>query len=91
MAHINLSREADAILIAPCSADFMAKLVHGGADDLLSLMCLARPVDKVPLLIAPAMNREMWDHPATQRNRRNCSRWLHGLGVGGRPGLWRNR
>jgi phosphopantothenoylcysteine decarboxylase/phosphopantothenate--cysteine ligase len=69
MAHINLSREADAILIAPCSADFMAKLLHGGADDLLSLMCLARPLDRVPLLIAPAMNREMWDHPATQRNR----------------------
>jgi phosphopantothenoylcysteine decarboxylase/phosphopantothenate--cysteine ligase len=69
MAHINLSREAHAILIAPCSADFMSKLLHGGADDLLSLMCLARPVDKVPLLIAPAMNREMWDHPATVRNR----------------------
>ena len=68
MAHINLSREADAILIAPCSADFMAKLLHGRADDLLSLMCLARPTDKVPLLIAPAMNREMWAHPATQRN-----------------------
>ena len=69
MAHINLSREADAILIAPCSADFMSKLLHGGADDLLSLMCLARPIDTVPLLIAPAMNREMWDHPATRRNR----------------------
>jgi phosphopantothenoylcysteine decarboxylase/phosphopantothenate--cysteine ligase len=68
MPHINLSREADAILIAPCSADFMAKLLHGGADDLLSLMCLARPIDKVPLLIAPAMNREMWAHPATVRN-----------------------
>ncbi|MFI5446705.1 bifunctional phosphopantothenoylcysteine decarboxylase/phosphopantothenate--cysteine ligase CoaBC [Polaromonas sp. UC242_47] len=68
MAHINLSREADAIVIAPCSADFMAKLLHGRADDLLSLMCLARPMDKVPLLIAPAMNREMWAHPATQRN-----------------------
>ena len=68
MAHINLSREADAILIAPCSADFMAKLLHGAADDLLSLMCLARPIDKVPLLVAPAMNREMWAHPATQRN-----------------------
>ncbi|WP_341918498.1 bifunctional phosphopantothenoylcysteine decarboxylase/phosphopantothenate--cysteine ligase CoaBC [Polaromonas sp. YR568] len=68
MAHINLSREADAIVIAPCSADFMAKLLHGRADDLLSLMCLARPIDKVPLLIAPAMNREMWAHPATQRN-----------------------
>jgi phosphopantothenoylcysteine decarboxylase/phosphopantothenate--cysteine ligase len=68
MPHINLSRQSDAILIAPCSADFMARLVHGRADDLLSLMCLARPMDKVPLLIAPAMNREMWAHPATQRN-----------------------
>lgn len=68
MAHINLSREADAILIAPCSADFMAKLVHGRADDLLSLMCLARPTGSVPLLLAPAMNREMYAHPATRRN-----------------------
>ena len=68
MAHINLSREADAILIAPCSADFMAKLLHGRADDLLSLMCLARPIESVPLLLAPAMNREMWAHPATVRN-----------------------
>jgi phosphopantothenoylcysteine decarboxylase/phosphopantothenate--cysteine ligase len=68
MAHINLSREADAMLIAPCSADFMAKLLHGRADDLLSLMCLARPIEQVPLLLAPAMNREMWAHPATQRN-----------------------
>ena len=48
MPHINLSREADAIVIAPASADFMAKLLHGRADDLLSLMCLARPLDKVP-------------------------------------------
>ena len=68
MAHINLSREADAIVIAPCSADFMAKLLHGRADDLLSLMCLARPIQDVPLLLAPAMNREMFAHPATQRN-----------------------
>ncbi|MFA7557633.1 MAG: bifunctional phosphopantothenoylcysteine decarboxylase/phosphopantothenate--cysteine ligase CoaBC [Hydrogenophaga sp.] len=68
MAHINLSREADAIVVAPASADFMAKLIHGRADDLLSLMCLARPLDRVPLLLAPAMNREMWAHPATQRN-----------------------
>jgi phosphopantothenoylcysteine decarboxylase/phosphopantothenate--cysteine ligase len=68
MPHINLSREADAILIAPCSADFMAKLLHGRADDLLSLMCLARPINTVPLLLAPAMNREMWAHPATVRN-----------------------
>jgi len=68
MPHINLSREADAIVLAPCSADFIARLVQGRADDLLSLMCLARPMDRVPLLIAPAMNREMWAHPATQRN-----------------------
>jgi phosphopantothenoylcysteine decarboxylase/phosphopantothenate--cysteine ligase len=68
MPHINLSREADAILIAPCSADFMARLVQGRADELLSLMCLARPIATVPLLIAPSMNREMWAHPATQRN-----------------------
>jgi phosphopantothenoylcysteine decarboxylase/phosphopantothenate--cysteine ligase len=68
MPHINLSREAHAILVAPCSADFMAKLLHGRADELLSLMCLARPMDQVPLLVAPAMNREMWVHPATQRN-----------------------
>ncbi|MGA8784281.1 MAG: bifunctional phosphopantothenoylcysteine decarboxylase/phosphopantothenate--cysteine ligase CoaBC [Polaromonas sp.] len=68
MAHINLSREADAIVIAPCSADFIAKLLHGRADDLLSLMCLARPIGQVPLLVAPAMNREMYAHPATQRN-----------------------
>ncbi len=68
MAHINLSREADAIVIAPCRADFVAKLLHGRADDLLSLMCLARPLETVPLLVAPAMNREMWAHPATQRN-----------------------
>jgi len=68
MAHINLSRDADAILIAPASADFMAKLIHGKADELLSLMCLARPIQTVPLIVAPAMNREMWAHPATQRN-----------------------
>ena len=68
MPHINLSREADAILIAPCSADFIARLVQGRADELLSLMCLARPLHRVPLLLAPAMNREMWSHPATQRN-----------------------
>ena len=68
MAHINLTREADAMLIAPASADFIAKLVQGRADDLLSLACLARPIDRCPLLVAPAMNREMWAHPATQRN-----------------------
>jgi phosphopantothenoylcysteine decarboxylase/phosphopantothenate--cysteine ligase len=71
MAHINLSRDADAILIAPASADFIARLVQGRADDLLALLCLARPQSadqRVALLVAPAMNREMWAHPATQRN-----------------------
>ena len=68
MAHINLSREADAILVAPASADFMAQLVQGRAHELLSLLCLARPRERCPLLVAPAMNREMWSHPATQRN-----------------------
>ena len=68
MAHINLTREADAVLIAPASADFIAKLLHGRADDLLSLLCLARPIERCPLLVAPAMNREMWSHPATVRN-----------------------
>ena len=68
MAHINLSREADALLVAPASADFLAKLLHGRADDLLSLLCLARPPQRCALLVAPAMNREMWEHPATQRN-----------------------
>ncbi|CAN5173717.1 bifunctional phosphopantothenoylcysteine decarboxylase/phosphopantothenate--cysteine ligase CoaBC [soil metagenome] len=68
MAHINLSREADLMLIAPASADFIAKLAQGRADDLLSLTALARPAERVALLVAPAMNREMWSHPATQRN-----------------------
>ena len=68
MPHINLSREANAIVIAPCSADFMARLAQGRCDELLSLTCLARPSLSVPLLLAPAMNREMWVHPATQRN-----------------------
>lgn len=65
MPHIELSRTADAIIIAPASADFMAKLVHGLADDLLSTLCLARDC---PLLVAPAMNKQMWENPATQRN-----------------------
>ena len=68
MPHINLTREAHAVVVAPASADFIAKLAQGRADELLSLMCLARPIEKVPLLVAPAMNREMWAHPATQRN-----------------------
>lgn len=65
MAHIDLSRDCDAIVIAPASADFMAKVAQGLADDLLSTLCVAR---ECPLLIAPAMNRQMWDNPATQRN-----------------------
>lgn len=67
MAHIDLTRAADAILIAPATADCMAKLAHGLADDLLSTMCLARPAH-VPLAVAPAMNMEMWQNAATQRN-----------------------
>ena len=65
MAHIDLTRAADAILVAPASADFLAKLAQGHADNLLSTLCLAR---ECPLLVAPAMNRQMWEHPATQRN-----------------------
>ncbi len=68
MAHIDLTREADAVLVAPASADFIARLAQGRADDLLGLLCLARPIERCPLLLAPAMNREMWAHPATQRN-----------------------
>ena len=65
MAHIDLSRDCDGIIIAPASADFMAKVAHGVADDLLSTLCLAR---ECAMLIAPALNRQMWDNPATQRN-----------------------
>lgn len=65
MAHIEFSRDADAILIVPASADFLAKLAHGMADDLLSNICLARTC---PLMVAPAMNMQMWEKPATQRN-----------------------
>lgn len=65
MPHIELSRKADAILAAPASADFIAKLAHGFANDLLSTLCLAR---ECPLMVAPAMNRQMWENAATQRN-----------------------
>jgi phosphopantothenoylcysteine decarboxylase / phosphopantothenate---cysteine ligase len=65
MAHIDLSREADAILVAPASADFLARLAAGQSNDLLTTLCLARDI---PLLVAPAMNRQMWQQPATQRN-----------------------
>jgi phosphopantothenoylcysteine decarboxylase/phosphopantothenate--cysteine ligase len=65
MGHIELSRGKNAVVVAPATADFIAKLAHGLADDLLSTACLAR---ECPLLIAPAMNRQMWDNPATRRN-----------------------
>ena len=65
MPHIELSRDVEAIVVAPASADFLAKLAHGLADDLLSATCLAR---NCSLLVAPAMNVEMWENPATQRN-----------------------
>jgi phosphopantothenoylcysteine decarboxylase / phosphopantothenate---cysteine ligase len=65
MPHIELSRKADAILVAPASADFIAKLAHGFANDLLSTLCLAR---ECPLMVAPAMNRQMWENVTTQRN-----------------------
>jgi len=65
MGHIDLVREVDAILVAPASANFLARLAIGMADDLLSTACLARDC---PLLVAPAMNRQMWQNPATQRN-----------------------
>ncbi|MFN9491172.1 MAG: bifunctional phosphopantothenoylcysteine decarboxylase/phosphopantothenate--cysteine ligase CoaBC [Betaproteobacteria bacterium] len=65
MPHIELSRDKAAIVVAPATADFIAKCVHGLADDLLSTLCLAR---ECPLIVAPAMNRQMWEHPATQRN-----------------------
>ncbi len=65
MAHIELSRAADAILVAPASADMLAKIANGLADDLVSVLCLARDC---PLLVAPAMNLQMWAKPATQRN-----------------------
>ena len=65
MPHIELSRDRDIIVVAPATAGFIAKLVHGAADDLLSTLCLAR---ECPLMVAPAMNRQMWENPATRRN-----------------------
>ena len=70
MAHIELSRGADAILVAPATADFLAKLAQGQADDLLTTLCLAR---ECPLLVAPAMNRQMWEQAPTRRNLRQIS------------------
>ena len=65
MGHIELSRSADLIVVAPATADFLAKMAHGHADDLASTTLLA--TDK-PVLVAPAMNVRMWTHAATQRN-----------------------
>lgn len=65
MGHIELSRDRELIVVAPASADFMAKVAHGLADDLLSALCVAR---RCPLVLAPAMNVEMWENAATQRN-----------------------
>lgn len=70
MPHIELTRGRDIIVVAPASADFLAKLAAGLADDLLSTLCLAR---ECPLLVAPAMNRQMWESPATQRNVRTLA------------------
>jgi phosphopantothenoylcysteine decarboxylase / phosphopantothenate---cysteine ligase len=74
MAHIDMTRSADAIIVAPASADFMARLAQGRANDMLALTCLARPIERCPLLVAPAMNREMWANPATQRNAQQLAR-----------------
>ena len=68
MGHITLSRDADALVVAPATAHFIAKLAHGLCDDLLSTLALARPRERCRLLVAPAMNVEMWEHPATERN-----------------------
>ena len=65
MGHIELARWANDVVIAPASADFVARLAHGLADDLLSTMCLAT---QAPISIAPAMNHVMWNQPATQAN-----------------------
>ena len=65
MGHIELARWCDAVVVAPASADFLARLRHGQADDLASAVCLAT---SAPVLVAPAMNQQMWQHPATQDN-----------------------
>ncbi|MCC6136529.1 MAG: bifunctional phosphopantothenoylcysteine decarboxylase/phosphopantothenate--cysteine ligase CoaBC [Candidatus Contendobacter sp.] len=82
MGHIELARWADLILIAPATADFLARLAHGFANDLLSTLCLA--TDQ-PIAVAPAMNRLMWQNPATQDNyrllaRRGVKIWGPGVG-----------
>src|SRR5262245_31759987 len=67
MAHINLTRDADAVLVAPASADFIAKLVQGRADDLLSLLCLPRPIERCPRPAAPATTRAGEPRPPPPR------------------------
>ncbi|MBP7638587.1 MAG: hypothetical protein KBA18_11980 [Kiritimatiellae bacterium] len=63
--HISLAERADALVVAPCTANVIAKLAHGLADDILTSTALA---SRAPLVIAPAMNTGMWDHPATRAN-----------------------
>ncbi len=70
--HIHMTREADLMVVAPCSANFIARLAQGMADDVVALTALARP-SNTPLLVVPAMNREMYAHPATQRNLQQVS------------------
>ena len=89
MPHIDLTRGVDAIVVAPATAHFIAKTAHGLADDLLSTLVLARNRATTALLVAPAMNVEMWDNPATRRNVAQLSAdgvALLGPAVG-RPGL----
>lgn len=73
MAHIDLTRDANALVIAPATAHVIARLANGLCDDLLTTLALARPIFTCPLFIAPAMNREMWEHPANVRNTGICS------------------
>ena len=78
MGHIELARWADVVLVAPATADFLARLVHGRADDLLAAICLATAA---PLAVSPAMNRMMWENPATQDNMATLARrGVHCLG-----------
>jgi phosphopantothenoylcysteine decarboxylase / phosphopantothenate---cysteine ligase len=84
MTHIEITRQAALIVVAPASADFLAKLAHGLADDLLSTACLARDPVRTHLAVAPAMNREMWDNPATQRNTETLRR--DGISIWGPEG-----
>lgn len=69
MAHLSLAKSADAVLIAPCTADFLAQLASGASDNLISACVLAT---RAPVFIAPAMHEPMWTHPATQRNVKTC-------------------